>query len=161
MARNSVPKPDPGPPVDPDEYKRNNLRQLKPGQLTALYLECRRLRQAARVAEEEQTHNMELVGDVLFEQMDALGQDGFTSRDTSVYSYTLTTARAVDPSGLRELVLSDPEANIGLIDMRASLGGVREWMANHAVVDIDGNDITPPPDGVEIVEFRKLGVRRK
>lgn len=147
--------------VDDNKEKLDLLRQAAPGTITEAYLQIRAKRDAAEEEVKRHGATLELMQVVIFEKMAALKQDGFTAHGTTVYKYDLITHRVPDPTALRELILSDPENNLELIEMRASKSGVENYMANHAVIDTKGNNVTPPPNGVEIVKHLKLGVRKK
>jgi hypothetical protein len=143
------------------EQKLAMLRQAPPGALAGAYIGFRNERDAARQAEKDAISQMELIAGVIQEKLDELQQDGFTAGGQVVFRTTLETARVVDPGALRELILQDPEQNLQLVEMRANVDAVKNHMFRNQVIDDEGYDVTPFPDGVEIVEHRRLSVRKK
>lgn len=147
-------------PLDP-EQKLEMLRRASPGVLAQAYLNYREQRDTLREEMKRLHQQMELIAGVIQEKLTQLDQDGFNTKDYTVYRQVRETVRVTDPQALREYILSDPEANLDLIDMRGSIDGVRNHMAQRCVLDKDGYDITPYPEGVEIVQHNTLGVRKK
>jgi len=165
----SVQVPQTQPPPMTEEQKLDMLRKYPPGQLAQWYITTRDERDAAREEMEKASARMELIGRIIFEKMEELKQDGFTTKGQVVYEYTLTTHRVTDRQALKTLILSDPEKYLDLLEMRAADEGVKNYMleycyvddAGEPMLDDNGNPIPAPPDGVEVFRHRKLGVKKK
>jgi len=165
----SVQVPQTQPPPMTEEQKLDMLRKYPPGQLAQWYITTRDERDAAREEMEKASARMELIGRIIFEKMEELKQDGFTTKGQVVYEYTLTTHRVTDRQALKTLILSDPEKYLDLLEMRAADEGVKNYMLEYCYVDDagepmhddNGNPIPAPPDGVEVFRHRKLGVKKK
>ncbi len=124
------------------------LSNAPSGQLAEMYVEARRQRDAHRRLDKKWGAKMEFIGRFIRARMAKEKTDGFNAIGHTVYTYTLNTARVIDPEAFIKHIQETQD--FSLIERRAS----------QEACSLYQDEVGEPPPGVMLEGIEKLGVRK-